>query len=210
MTIVEAPVELLPAAALLVGDQRIEDTSGGMHEHIYPATGKRTASIPLAGAAEMSAVVGVARTALAGWRSTPANTRRRLLLRFAALIREHAEELAMLTVIENGTPLMMASHSPEVAAELFEYNAGWTDKIGGSVEPMWPVRLPSTTHSKKPYGVIGVIIPWNGPLAPRSEWSLRSALAAGNCVVLKPPELAPWTSLRMGELFNSRPACRLA
>ena len=104
MTIVEAPVELLPAAALLVGDQRIEDTSGGMHEHIYPATGKRTASIPLAGAAEMSAVVGVARTALAGWRSTPANTRRRLLLRFAALIREYADELSRLTTLDNGTP----------------------------------------------------------------------------------------------------------
>ena len=193
------PLELLPNPHPLVGELRLTSATGGVYDHRYPATGASTRVLPLAGATEIDAAVLAARRAAKPWARMRQNERRKLLLRVAEKIREHADELAMLTVIENGTPVMMASHSPEVAADLFEYNAGWTDKIGGAVEPMWPVRALDYTL-EEPYGVIGVIIPWNGPLASIGM-VLAPALAAGNCVVLKPPELAPWTSLRMAELF---------
>jgi acyl-CoA reductase-like NAD-dependent aldehyde dehydrogenase len=199
MSMKPPPLELLPDPHPLVGEDRLVSATGGEYDHRYPATGTPTRVLPLAGANEIDAAVRAARMAAKHWSGMRRNERRRLLLRVAEKIRENAEELATLTVIENGTPVMMAAHSPEVAADLFEYNAGWTDKIGGAVEPMWPVQALDYTL-EEPFGVIGVIIPWNGPLASIGM-VLAPALAAGNCVVLKPPELAPWTSLRMGELF---------
>jgi acyl-CoA reductase-like NAD-dependent aldehyde dehydrogenase len=120
-------------------------------------------------------------------------------MRVAQVVRESADELALMSVVENGMPISLAAHSPAVTADLFEYNAGWTDKIGGTVEPTWPIPALDYTV-EEPYGVVGVIIPWNGPLASIGM-VVAPALAAGNCVVLKPPELTPWTSLRFGELL---------
>ena len=198
MTITAAPVELLPPAALLIGDRHIEDTSGGVHEHVYPATGKRTASVPLAGAAEVGTAVGVARAALADWRAMPADARRRVLLRFAASIREHGDRLSRLTTLDNGTPSFIAQFMPDTAADLFEYNAGWVDKVGGEVVPTWP--MPALDYTlEEPYGVVAVIIPWNGPVNAIGM-TCAPALAAGNCVIVKPPELAPWSALRLGEI----------
>jgi acyl-CoA reductase-like NAD-dependent aldehyde dehydrogenase len=164
MSMKPPPLELLPDPHPLVGEDRLVSATGGEYDHRYPATGTPTRVLPLAGANEIDAAVRAARMAAKHWSGMRRNERRRLLLRVAEKIRENAEELATLTVIENGTPVMMAAHSPEVAADLFEYNAGWTDKIGGAVEPMWPVQALDYTL-EEPFGVIGVIIPWNGPLA---------------------------------------------
>jgi acyl-CoA reductase-like NAD-dependent aldehyde dehydrogenase len=153
----------------------------------------------LAGSFEIESAVRAARAAVVGWAALPRDSRRQLLLRVAQLVRENSDELATTTVIENATPMSTAGHSPPVTADLFEYNAGWADKIGGTVEATWPVPAFDYTL-EEPYGVIGVIIPWNGPLASIGM-VVAPALAAGNCVVLKPPELAPWTSLRFGELL---------
>ncbi|AFC50209.1 aldehyde dehydrogenase (NAD+) [Mycobacterium intracellulare MOTT-02] len=119
-------------------------------------------------------------------------------MRVAQLLRDCTNELALMSVVENGMPISLAAHNPAVTADLFEYNAGWTDKIGGTIEPTWPIPALDYTV-EEPYGVVGVIIPWNGPLASIGM-VLAPALAAGNCVVLKPPELTPWTSLRFAEL----------
>ncbi len=193
------PLDVLPQPCLLVGDQRLTSASGGTGQHHYAATGTPTLRIPLAGKAEVDQAVRAARAALPSWTALPRNTRRQLLLRVAVLLREHADELGTMTVVENGMPISLAAHSPAMAADLFEYNAGWSDKIGGTVEPTWPVPALDYTV-EEPYGVIGVIIPWNGPLASIGM-VIAPALAAGNCVVFKPPELAPWTSLRFGELL---------
>ncbi|MFC5333342.1 aldehyde dehydrogenase family protein [Mycobacterium branderi] len=193
------PLEVLPDPHLLVGDERISTSSGGWHEHRYAATGTATRRVPLAGDAEIDAAVRAARAAAPAWAALPRDNRRRLLLAVAELIRTNADELTTTTVIENATPVSLAAHSPHLTADLFEYNAGWADKIGGTVEATWPVPAFDYTV-EEPYGVIGVIIPWNGPLASIGM-VVAPALAAGNCVVLKPPELAPWTSLRFGELL---------
>jgi acyl-CoA reductase-like NAD-dependent aldehyde dehydrogenase len=93
---------------------------------------------------------------------------------------------------------MFASRFPEAAVDYLAYNAGWIDKIGGEVVTTWPTRAIDFTLDE-PYGVVAVIIPWNAPL-PSLGQVLGPALAAGNTVVVKPPELAPFTALRVGEL----------
>lgn len=198
MTMSNPPIDILPEPGLLIGGERLATSSGGTREHRYAATGEITRQFPLAGEVEIDRAVGAGRAAVRGWASLPRDERRRLLMRLAQLLRDNAEELALMSVVENGMPISLAAHNPVITADLFEYNAGWTDKIGGTVEPTWP--MPALDYTlEEPYGVVGVIIPWNGPLASIGM-VVAPALAAGNCVVLKPPELTPWTSLRFGEL----------
>lgn len=199
MAVTEAPVEILPQAALLIGDQHITDSTGGPYDHVYAANGKVTATLPLAGASEVDAAVAAARAALPSWKGMRADARRRLLLAVATLLREHHEEFGKIAVIDNGAPIAGAALSPNTAADMWEYNAGWADKIGGEVVPTW--RAPALDYTlEEPFGVVAIIFPWNGPLVSLGL-SLGPALAAGNTIVLKPPELAPWIALRMGQLF---------
>lgn len=198
MPMTQPPTDVLPEPGLLIGDQRLTTSSAGSSEHRYAATGEVTKSFPVAGQREVDIAIRAAHSALPKWKAMTPNTRRQLLLQVARLLKEHADELATITVVENSMPISMAAHSPLVAADQFEYSAGWADKIGGTVEPTWPVPALDYTL-EEPYGVIAVIIPWNGPLASIGM-VVAPALAAGNCVILKPPELTPWTSLRFGEL----------
>jgi aldehyde dehydrogenase (NAD+) len=199
MPVKDAAVDLLPEPGLLIGDRRVADTSGGRFQHVYAATGKPTAEVPLAGPTEVDLAVRAAREALPAWRALTADARRDAMLRFAQLLRDHATELGAVSVVDNAAPLMTAMAGPHVAADLFAYNAGWADKVGGDVIETWPG--PALDYTKdEPYGVVGIIIPWNGPVYATGK-TVAPALAAGNCVVLKPPELAPFTAVRIGELF---------
>ncbi|WP_372349719.1 aldehyde dehydrogenase [Streptomyces sp. KL116D] len=199
-TISEPPLELLPEPVLRIGDTRVNGTEGGDYQHTYAATGRPTATVPLAGAAEIEQAVRAARAALPGWRATPADRRRDALAAVSRLITEHTDRLSRINVIDNGTPLTVALAQGGMAADLFAYNAGWADKGGGEVHETWPI--PALDYSlEEPYGVIGVIIPWNGPITALGQ-VLAPALAAGNCVVVKPPELAPFSALAMAELFD--------
>jgi len=198
VTLTAPPTVRLPQAALLIGEDRLETSSGGVHDHVYPGSGAVTASLPLAGKEEVDRAVATARSAFSAWRLTPANERRKAMLRLATLVREHGEELAQLCMLENGTAHAFAHAYPELVADLLEYNAGWADKIGGEVVSTWPVKALDYTLDE-PYGVVGIIIPWNGPFGS-AGMTLGPALAAGNCVVVKPPELAPWSVMRLGEL----------
>jgi acyl-CoA reductase-like NAD-dependent aldehyde dehydrogenase len=126
------------------------------------------------------------------------NERRRLMLKFAHLIRENKDALVRLAIVENGAPWMTSQGLPALAAEYFEYYAGWTDKVGGDVVTTWPTPAFDYTL-EEPYGVIGVIVPWNGPVVSFGQVA-APAIAGGNCVVIKPPELAPYSCLRLGEL----------
>ncbi|HEY6870082.1 MAG TPA: aldehyde dehydrogenase family protein, partial [Novosphingobium sp.] len=191
-------VATLPRRALLIGDRHIESASGGTHTHIYAATGKPTAEIPLAGAAEVDAAVAAARRAAPLWAGMPRDQRRDCLIRLAHLLRENAAELTRLSVIDNGIVVGTQQYGPHVAADLFLYNAGWTDKIGGELISTWPGDALDYTLDE-PYGVVAVIIPWNGPVYALGM-VLAPALAAGNAIVVKPPELAPYAALRFGEL----------
>ncbi|WP_432841502.1 aldehyde dehydrogenase family protein [Dactylosporangium sp. CA-092794] len=192
-------LDVLPDTAALVGGKKLGSMSGGAHQHRYAGNGAPTREIPLGGAEEVAAAIAAARRVLPQWRALPANERRRLLLAVAALIRRDIEQLAQISVIDNGKTIGSSRVSPAITADAFEYYAGWADKAAGEVIRSWP--QPALDYAvEEPYGVVGIIIPWNAPVYGFAQ-TVAPALAVGNCVVVKPPELAPYGALRLGELF---------
>jgi acyl-CoA reductase-like NAD-dependent aldehyde dehydrogenase len=190
---------ILPRHAVIAGEQKIAQGRGQSWAHIYPATGQVTSEIHLAGPLDVDMAVAAARAAHPAWRALSGDKRRDLMLKMAATFEKHMQELAQLCVIENGSISMAAPYMAVDAAQKFRYFAGWADKIQGATVPTW--GAPAHDYvSYEPYGVIGAIIPWNGPLFA-ATMVMAPALAAGNCVVIKAPELAPYAVMRMGELF---------
>ena len=180
----------------LIGSDRPATTSLGTRDHINPATGKVQAVVPVCGPAEIDAA---ARAAVAGqkaWQDMGGAGRRDALLRLADLVERDGDELVRMAALEVGTPV--STSSAALALSWIRYYAGWADKIEGTVsEPIGARGLAYAKH--EPIGVIGVIIPWNGPLVAISM-TVVLALAAGNAVVLKPPTQTPFVAIRFGEL----------
>lgn len=191
--------DLLPRHAALIGDQRLERGGGESWAHVYPATGAVTRELKLADAKDVDAAVGAARAAFPAWRALTGDKRRDLMFKLAALFEREGQALAQLATIETGNSIMTTSFLAHDAAQKFRYFGGWADKIQGATISTW--GGPAHDYlAYEPYGVIGAIIPWNGPLFA-ATMVMAPALAAGNCVVVKAPELAPFTVLRLGELF---------
>jgi acyl-CoA reductase-like NAD-dependent aldehyde dehydrogenase len=187
----------LPSGALLIGGDHVTGSSGGTYDHIYAATGKPNATIELAGEAEVDRAVASAREAQREWAALPVERRRDLLIDLADAVGEHLDELSRLNVHDYAVPIARAANS--VLTERFlRYYAGYVDKSHGSSAPVanaFDVNL----IEREPYGVVGVITPWNGPMVVVGL-NVAPALAAGNAVVLKPSELTPFAPLRFGEL----------
>jgi aldehyde dehydrogenase (NAD+) len=198
MPLAEADIAALPKPGFLIGGKKLTEGEGGVHEHRYAATGEITYKVPLGSAQDMDRAVKAAREAFKTWGKLPANERRRHMLRFAQLIRERSDALGKMMTAENGTVSGARAWSVNWVADLFEYNAGWADKIGGEVVTTYPGPAFDYTLDE-PYGVVAVIVPWNGPFVSFGQ-TLAPALAAGNTVVIKPPELAPYSCLMLGEL----------
>ena len=189
----------IPRHSVIVGSGMTDRGSGATWAHVYPANGQITSELRLAGRSDVDAAVLAARAAAPAWRALSGDKRRDLMLRMAALIEQHSGELAKLSTLENGAPSMIAPHFAMDAVQKFRYYAGWADKLRGETLSAW--GAPAHDYvSYEPYGVIGAIIPWNGPLFA-ATMVVTPALATGNCVVLKAPELAPYTVMRLGELF---------
>lgn len=185
------------AAALLIGGDRITDASGGTYAHIYPANGQPNATIPLAGADEIDRAVASAWDAHREWMSLTVDRRRDLLIDLADAVHEKLDELARLNVHDYAVPISFAGNA--ILLERFlRHFAGYVDKPHGSTTPVtgsFDINL----IEREPYGVVGVITPWNGSLVVTGS-CVAPALAAGNAVVLKPSEVAPLAALRFGEL----------
>jgi aldehyde dehydrogenase (NAD+) len=182
---------------LLIGGDRITNTSGGYHAHIYPATGQPNATVPLAGAAEIDRAVAAAWDAHREWMSLTVDRRRDLLIDLADAVHENLDELARLNVHDYAVPISFAG-TALLLERFLRYYAGYVDKPHGSSTPVdWSFDV--NLIEREPYGVVGVITPWNGALAVTAS-CVAPALAAGNAVLLKPSELAPLASLRFGEL----------
>jgi acyl-CoA reductase-like NAD-dependent aldehyde dehydrogenase len=190
---VSAPT--LPTAFHLIGPDAVPGGTGGRLPHVNPATGEAH-RLELAGTVEVDAAVAAAREAFPLWSGLAPMARRYLLACLAQKLNEHADELAALSTWESGMPVRYAATMAATGpAEWFDYYAGWADKLNGEVIGAhdFNYTLP------EPYGVVAAIVPFNGPV-----WEIgmkaAPALAAGNTVVIKPPELAPYTSVLFGRL----------
>mgnify|MGYP000710592322 CR=1 FL=1 len=187
-----------PQAKLIIGDKELTSASGGTYTHINPATGMAQAEIPLAGATEINEAVTCAKSAFQIWKNTPPTKRRDCLNKLADLIIENATEFQRLATIEGGTPFTMAAGGTMLAEEWTRYYAGWADKLAGEVVSHTPGQELIYTVPE-PYGVIGIIITWNGPLISLGM-KVAPALAAGNTVVIKPAEQTPFVASLFAQL----------
>jgi len=163
---------------------------------LNPATEEPLAELESAGVEETDAAVERARAAYPAWRAVAPADRARLLRRLATLVEEHHEELSRIESRNVGKPIAGARGEVGMVAQVFHFYAGAVDKHYGETIP---VAGGVDMTFREPLGVVGLITPWNFPLNIAS-WKLGPALACGNTVVLKPAELTPLSSMRLGEL----------
>ena len=190
------------AKRLLIDGKWVEAQSGRSFASFNPTNGQALDEVAMGEAADINLAVAAARRAFEGpWgRSKPAE-RQTLLLRIADLLEKHSDELALLDTLDMGMPLSFARYmatGPVVGT--FRFCAGQAIAIHGETLPN---SLPGDVLSytlKEPIGVVGGIVPWNGP-AFNATWKIAPALAAGCTLVLKVAEQASLTALRMGELI---------
>ena len=185
-----------------IGGVRCAPSNGQYLESTNPSTGKVWIHVPNGDADDVAAAVAAAKAAFRGpWRDMPAMQRAGLLRAVAVEIAKHAEELATIECSDNGKPICEAipGDLPSVS-EMMNYWGGQADKIHGSTVEISP--LSHNFVRVEPLGVVGIIVPWNSPLAILAA-KVGAALAAGNCVVLKPAEQAAASILTIAECFDA-------
>ena len=176
-------------------------TGDDVHHNTNPATGELLAEVRQASSADVDAAVDAAARAFPAWRATSRRERAAALRRLGEIVRRHREELATLIALENGKLYREAldDDMPDTA-DVFDYYAGWTDKLYGET---CPVDGPFLNYTlREPLGVCALIAPWNYPLL-LAAWKLAPALAMGNTAVLKPSPYTPFSLLRFAELLDA-------
>jgi gamma-glutamyl-gamma-aminobutyraldehyde dehydrogenase len=202
-------MERAVTAALATPDLRTEafidgafvaSATGARIATFNPATGTMLADVAACDDVDVDVAVAAARRAFESgeWSRMPPSERKEVLLRFASLIDEHTEELALLDALDAGKPITDCREIdiPETA-KTFRWYAEAVDKLYDSVAPTGPDNLGLIL--REPVGVVAAVLPWNFP-AMMAAWKAAPALAAGNSVILKPAELSPLSTLRMAEL----------
>ena len=181
----------VPDVHLHIGDERRSRGGGGVHQHVYPATGEVQGPVPLADADDVDEAVQAASAVFETWRSWTPWQRRDALVRLAGLLEAAKDEFARLSVLDNGMTYGIAEFTATSMVDYARYYAGWADKVEGRVtsSPAHGRELAFTVP--QPYGVVGIVITWNGPLVSVGM-KVMPALAAGNTVVVKPSELTPY------------------
>ncbi len=191
-----------PEPKHLIGGRYLPASDGKERENTSPIDGGALGALAQGTALDVDAAVAAARRAFddGRWSRLAPAARKRILHRCADLIEAHSLELAVLGVRDNGTEISMALRAePGSAAATFRYYAETPDKVNGEIAPT-PEGTLGLIH-REPVGVVGAIIPWNFPLMIGS-WKIAPALAAGNSVVVKPPEVASLSLMRLAELCH--------
>jgi betaine-aldehyde dehydrogenase len=164
---------------------------------LSPVTGEPLdREVPHATVADADAAIERAAEVFPAWRDVAPGERARLLRAFAAVVDAHVEELAALEVLNAGHTIGNARWEAGNVRDCLNYYSAAPERLFGRQIPV-PGGVDVTF--REPLGVVGIIVPWNFPM-PIAGWGLAPALAAGNCVVLKPAELTPLTAVRIGEL----------
>ena len=184
---------------LLIDGRQVSSASGRSFQSLNPATEEVIATIAEGNEADVDRAVAAARRAFEGpWRTMRAAERGHILLRWAELLKQHADEIAALESLDAGKPIAAVLRQDFPAAvDTLTYYAGWADKISGEVVSTRDDALTYTV--REPVGVVAAIVPWNFPLMI-GMWKLAPALAGGCTVVMKPAELTSLSALRIGEL----------
>ena len=188
-----AIVNIKEKNSLFINGKFVDPQSGQYFKSINPSTGKGLCDLAEANEADVDMAVKAARTAYEKvWSKMSGSDRGKYLFRIARLIQERAREFAVLETIDNGKPIKETRDVdiPLVAAHFFYY-AGWADKLEYVAQGKSPNSL----------GVAAQVIPWNFPLL-MAAWKIAPALAAGNCVVLKPAETTSLTALLLAEVIQ--------
>lgn len=179
----------------------IKAKGGDTFETINPATGEVIAEVTRGQAADVDAAVASARKAFKSgvWSRMEPRDRMEILYKYAALIKEHAAEFALIDTLDMGKPISdMLNIDVPFSALTFQYFGETIDKIEGAVTSTASDALHYIL--RQPIGVVGCIVPWNYPLM-MAAWKVAPALAAGNTVVLKPAEQSPLSAALMARLF---------
>ncbi len=184
---------------LFIDGKFVDAESGETMATLNPHDNSEIAQIAMAGHADVDKAVHAAQRAYPKWSRMAAMDRGRILLKLADLIEANAEQLALLESLDTGHPIRDSRilDVPRTAVT-YRYFGGMADKFQGDVVPVEAGFL--NYVSREPLGVVGQVVPWNFPLMFTS-WKMAPALAAGNCVVLKPAEITPLSSLRIAELM---------
>jgi len=188
----------IPEFHNLVGGDRVPARSGRTFESVNPADRADVVGVfPRSGAEDVSDAVAAACRALPGWRRTPQPARADVIRRAAQLLRDRKEELARLMTREMGKVLVEARGDVQEAVDMADYMAGEGRRPSGETVPSELTDKVCFTW-REPIGVVGLITPWNFPIAIPS-WKLFPALVAGNAIVLKPAEDTPLCAARLVE-----------
>jgi acyl-CoA reductase-like NAD-dependent aldehyde dehydrogenase len=198
--VAELLTDLLPGGRIgsVVAGEVLAGT-GGELALVNPADGGVLASFADAGAGVVDVAMTAAREGQRAWWAMSAAARGRAMWAVAALVRQNAGALAELETLSAGKPIRDTRGEVAKVAEMFEYYAGWCDKLHGAVIPVPTSHLNYTRH--EPHGTVVQITPWNAPIFT-AGWQIAPAICAGNAVVLKPSELTPLTSLALGLLCD--------
>jgi len=192
---------LRPETGLVIDGICVQSGDGRTLAVINPANGKVVAEAACGGEREIDLAVASAKAAWddGRWRHMYPRERMAIMRRWADLVEAQAEELALLETLSMGKPITdaLTIDLPEVVVTI-RYFGEAIDKVAGLTTTSAHDAVHMVTH--EPLGVVGAISPWNYPLL-MATWKVAPALAAGNCVVLKPSELAPLSSIRLAQLF---------
>ena len=186
---------------LYIDGEYVDALDGGRFATVNPADGEVIAEMAAGTSKDVDRAVAAARRAFksGAWAKMAPRARMAVLYRFADLIDEHAEELAVLETLDMGKPIAdVVNVDLPAVCETLRYFAECIDKVEGSVTS----TASNIMHFvlREPLGVVAAITPWNYPLL-MATWKIAPALAAGNSVVLKPAEQAPMSCLRLAALF---------
>ena len=182
-----------------IGGEWVDAASGETFDSTSPADGELIGTFPRSGADDVDRAVEVAKEAFVEWRLVPAPKRGEILYRFAQLVTDHKAELTDLMTHEMGKVKAEAGGDVQEAIDMSYYMGGEGRRLFGQTTPS---ELPNKFQMsvRMPIGVIGVITPWNFPIAIPS-WKIAPALVAGNTVVFKPATDTPALGQRFVELL---------
>ena len=173
--------------------------TGPAHTHTYAGDCDVRHTFRVAGAQDVRDAIGHADAAKGAWRKSDPAERSRLLVRLADLIVERGEDLAQMQTLDTGFPIGASRQLIPLMESWVRYYAGFCDKVEGSTVSQLP-------HGRfmvnaEPYGVVAIMLTWNMPISSVCMKAM-AALASGNCVVIKSPEMAPFGMMALAELFE--------